>query len=136
MQINLPSIADQQAFIFKAATQEGITTLQNNLNAPTLPGQTAVDENAYPRSHLLREAEGWEAPHPEIIKAYFKNFQEHFPEYGSDKKLASLLILSSDRRVREYKEGARTIPYGVWRRFLVLTGKAPQEIIPVLAFIR
>ncbi|KPY67013.1 Uncharacterized protein ALO94_05204, partial [Pseudomonas syringae pv. spinaceae] len=29
----------------------------------------------------------------------------------------------------------RKVPYGVWRHFLVLTGRAPQDIIPVLAFM-
>ncbi|KPC24159.1 Uncharacterized protein AC496_1170 [Pseudomonas savastanoi pv. glycinea] len=43
--------------------------------------------------------------------------------------------LSSDRRVRDYKQGVRKVPYGVWRHFLVLTGRAPQDIIPVLAFM-
>lgn len=77
----------------------------------------------------------WEAPSPDVIGAYFRHFQEAFPEYGTDGKLAALLGISSDRRIREYKQGRQKMPYGIWRRFLVLTGRVPQDIIPVLAFM-
>jgi hypothetical protein len=96
---------------------------------------TELDENLHSRSHLLREYEGWEPPSPDLTVAYFRHFQEHFPAYGTDARLAPLLGVSSDRRVREYKQGSRKIPYGVWRRFLVLTGRVPQDIVQVLAFI-
>ena len=59
-------------------------------------------------------------------------FQDVFPEYGTDARLAALLGLSSDRRVREYKSGAKAVPYGVWRHFLVITGRVPQDVVPVL----
>ncbi len=87
------------------------------------------------RTHLLREREGWEPPHPDIVGAYFRNFQGHFPEYGTDEKLAALLGLSSNRRIREFKNGDRKVPYGVWRTFLVLTGRAPQDILAVLGYL-
>lgn len=135
MKITFPSISEQQKYIFEAATQEAIKILKTNLDAPRLPAQTEIDESQYSHAHLLRENEGWEPPHPDIIAAYFRNFQEHFPEYGTDKKLAALLNLSSDRRVREYKSGARVIPFGIWRNFLIMTGRAPQEVLPVLAYI-
>lgn len=135
MKITLPNIREQQKAIFAASTQAAIKQLQKNLEAPELPPQNEVDEAQFPRTHLLRENEGWEPPSPDIIAAYFRHFQSHFPEYGTDKQLAKLLRLSSDRRVREYKSGDRIIPYGVWREFLVITGRAPQEIIPVLAFM-
>jgi hypothetical protein len=135
MKINLPSIKDQQRIIFEESTKASIEQLKNNLKAPVLPSQTEVDESQYPRTHLLREHEGWEPPHQDIIAAYFRHFQQHFSDYSTDAKLASLLGLTSDRRVREYKSAARVIPYGVWRDFLVLTGRAPQEIRAVLAFM-
>lgn len=135
IEIPLPSIEDQQKLIFEAATMAAIDQLKANLGAPRYPGQTEIDENAHGRTHLLREHEGWEAPSPDLVGAYFRHFQSHFPEYGTDGKLATLLGVSSDRRVRDYKQGARKVPYGVWRRFLVLTGRAPQDIIPVLAFM-
>ncbi|KQW11954.1 MULTISPECIES: hypothetical protein [Pseudomonas] len=135
MNIDLPSITEQQAFVFEAATKAGITQLQANLKAPKLPGQTEVDESQYPRTHLLTEQEGWEPPHRDLTGAYFRHFQAHFPAYNTDAKLAALLGLSSDRRVRAFKDGSKAPPYGVWRRFLVLTGRVPQEIVPVLAFM-
>jgi hypothetical protein len=135
MKIELPGIADQQAAVFDAATRAAIKQLKTNLQVQRLPGQTEIDERLYPRTHLLREHEGWEAPAPDLIGAYFRHFQAAFPAYGTDAELAKLLGLSSDRRVREYKAGSRRPPYGVWRRFLVLTGRVPQEVIPVLAFM-
>lgn len=135
MKITLPSIQNQQKAIFEAATNAAIKQLTANLAAPVVPGQTEIDESQYSRAHLLRENEGWEAPDPDIIAAYFRHFQAHFPKYNTDAKLAALLGLSSDRRVREYKSGARVIPFGIWRKFLIMTGRAPQDVLPVLAFM-
>lgn len=135
MKIDLPSIAEQQVFVFEAATKAAVMQLQENLKAPRLAAQSEVDESLYPRTHLLTEAEGWCPPHPDVIGAYFRHFQANFPAYSTDARLAGLLGLSSDRRVRAFKDGSKAPPYGVWRRFLVLTGRVPQEIIPVLAFM-
>ncbi|TAK94686.1 MAG: hypothetical protein EPO09_09165 [Aquabacterium sp.] len=135
MRIELPGIRDQQAFIFQQATDQAIRQLKANLEAPRLPPQQYVTEQDFPRSHLLRESEGWEAPPAELVRAYFKHFQDHFPAYNTDGKLAALLGLSSDRRVREFKEGGRKVPYGVWRHFLVITGRVPQDVLPVLAYM-
>lgn len=135
MKIDLPGIADQQALVFTAATEAAIDQLRRNLAAPRVPPQQEVDESQYPRTHLLREAEGWQAPHPDIVGAYFRHFQHHFPEYDTDRKLAQLLGLSGDRRVREFKQGERKVPYGVWRHFLIITGRAPQDVLPVLAYM-
>lgn len=135
MHIPLPGIQDQQKAIFKQHTEEAIRQLHKNLEAPVLPAQDEVNEDSYPRTHLLRESEGWEPPHPDIVSAYFRHFQAHFPEYNTDGKLARLLRLSSDRRVRAFKSGEKIVPYGVWREFLVITGRAPQDILPVFAFM-
>jgi hypothetical protein len=81
--IPLPSIAEQQAVVFKAATYAAIEQLKDNLHAPRLPGQTELDENQHSRTHLLREYEGWEPPSPDLIGAYFRHFQKHFPDYGT-----------------------------------------------------
>ncbi|WP_055137500.1 hypothetical protein [Pseudomonas corrugata] len=135
MVIDLPDIAAQQAVIFQEGTKAAIAQLKANLDAPRLAPQTEVDENQYPRTHLLREREGWEAPHPDIIGAYFRHFQANFKEFGTDAKLADLLGLSTNRRVRAFKEGSTPVPYGVWRHFLVMTGRVPQDVIPVLAFM-
>lgn len=139
MKIDLPSIEDQQELIFQEATKEAISQLEANLSAPRYPAQDLVDESLYPRTHLLRENQGWEAPAPEIVKAYFRHFQNHFSEYGTDAKLAVLLGMvggGNDRRIRAFKDGSKKAPYGIWRRFLVLTGRVPQEVIPVLGIMR
>lgn len=135
MVIELPDIATQQAMIFEEGTKAAIAQLKANLDAPRVSPQTEVDESQYPRTHLLREREGWEPPHPDVIGAYFRHFQSHFKEYGTDAKLADLLGLSTNRRVRAFKEGSTPVPYGVWRHFLVMTGRVPQDVIPVLAFM-
>ena len=121
MEIKLPPIAAQQRKILKESTSQGVAQLEANLDAPVFSPQTEIDESHYPRTHLLREREGWEPPHPDIVGAYFRHFQEYFPEYGTDEKLAALLGLSSNRRIREFKNGDRKVPYGIWRTFLVLT---------------
>jgi hypothetical protein len=135
IEIPLPAIADQQAFIFKEATEAAIQQLRDNLKAPVRPGLSSLDQTFDDHAHLLREDEGWRAPSNDLVDAYFKHFQHLFPEYGTDAKLAKLLGLSSDRRVREYKQGRSKIPYGVWRRFLVMTGRVPQDVLAVLAFM-
>lgn len=134
MKIELPGIAEQQLFVFKAAQQEAIEAMKKNREAKVMAAPLSVDESAYPRTHLLREREGWEPPHKDLVAAYFDQFKGLFG-YGSDKEMAELLGLSSDRRVREFKQGKSPVPYGVWRRFLVMTGRAPQEVIPVLGVV-
>ncbi|SFB45320.1 hypothetical protein SAMN03159488_03981 [Pseudomonas sp. NFIX10] len=120
--------------MFEAATKGGVAQLQANLKAPRLLGQTEVHESQYSSTHLLTEQEGWEPPYRDLIGAYFRHFQALFLAYNTDAKLATLLGLSSDRRVRAFKDGSKAPSYGGWRRFLVLTGRV-QEIIPVLAFM-
>ncbi|AGN33500.1 hypothetical protein PflA506_p0022 (plasmid) [Pseudomonas fluorescens A506] len=138
MRIELPDMAAQQEMVFQSGTRAGIDQLYANLEAPRLPPQSEIDEDSYSRKHLLRDSEGWEAPHPDIVGAYFRHFQSHFVDYNTDKKLAALLGLrgtSIDRRIRSFKDGGTPVPYGIWRHFLVLTGRVPQDVIPVLAFM-
>lgn len=131
MEIKLPGIEEQQRMVFSAGIDDAIVQLQNNKSARIVKPLREIDENNYPRTHLLREREGWEPPHPDIVGAYFRHFQSYCPEYDTDAKLAKLLGLSADRRVRAFKQGAQTVPYGVWRTFLVMTGRAVQDVIPV-----
>lgn len=136
--IPLPSISEQQKVVYKAATEAAIDQLRSNLDAPSIPGPVGFDESQFPRTHLLREHEGWEPPAPELVEAFFRHFQTVFPDFDTDMKLARLLGLrgqSADRRIREYKAGTYKVPYGVWNHFLVLTGRVPQDVIPVIAFI-
>ncbi|RMN13942.1 hypothetical protein [Pseudomonas syringae group genomosp. 3] len=139
MKIVIPSIEEQQEVIFQQGIKDGIKQLEMNLRAKRYSAQTQIDESVYRREHLLRENEGWQAPEPELVKAYFRHFQDLFPDYGTDAKLATLLGIhggGNDRRIRAFKDGSKKTPYGIWRRFLVLTGEVPQEIIPVLGILR
>lgn len=135
MVIELPDIATQQAIIYEQGTKAAIAQLNANLNAPRVTPQAEIDESRYPRTHLLREREGWEPPAPDVVGAYFRHFQAHFSDYDTDRKLAGLLGLSTNRRVRAFKEGSTPVPYSVWRHFLTLTGRVPQDVVPVLAFM-
>ena len=136
MNIQLPNIAEQQRVILEAATKESIKTLKANLKAPVIKTEH-FDESGYSNKHLLRLSEGWEAPHIDIVTAYFNQFKDH-TEYSSDEKLGVYLGLTgknTGRRIRSFKQGETAVPYGIWRKLLVATGRAPQEIIPVVAFM-
>ena len=136
MEIDLPSLYEQRRIVFAENTRKGQKRLEDNLHAPVIVTGQVVDIRLYGDRHLLSEQDGWEPPAPALVYALFEQFKDAFPEYNSDRKLAELLGLQSsgDRRIRTFKNGERAIPYGVWRRFLVLTGRVNQEIIPVLAF--
>ncbi|MCG7551608.1 hypothetical protein [Pseudoalteromonas sp. Of7M-16] len=135
MELKIPNMHEQKRIVYKKSTQQAIDILTLNLDAPVLPSQEEIDEGQHSNKHLLRKHEGWEAPHPDIVGAYFRHFQGHFQEYNTDKKLAQLLEVSSDRRIRDFKQGVRKVPYDIWRRFLVLTGRAPQDVLKVMAFL-
>ena len=135
MKIDLPNIEEQRRIIFEESIKESMRILKNNLQVPVLPKQDEINESDYSSAHRLLESQGWEAPHADIVGAYFRHFQTHFPEYNTDKKLAGLLGLSSDRRIREFKQGARKVPYNVWRHFLVITGREPQSVVRVFAYM-
>ena len=135
MKIDLPNIEEQRRIIFEESTKESMQILKDNLQVPVLPKQDEINESEYSSAHRLLESQGWEAPHADIVGAYFRHFQTHFPEYNTDKKLAGLLGLSSDRRIREFKQGARKVPYDVWRHFLVITGREPQSVVRVFAYM-
>ena len=119
--------------IFEQSTKKAIEVLTANLNKPTVAGPE-MDLSGYPATHLLGKGEGWEAPHKDVLAAYFEHFKQVFPEYGSDDRLARLLGINSGRRIREYKQGKHLIPFDVWRKFLVMTGRVPQEVLPVFAY--
>ncbi|WP_337049988.1 hypothetical protein [Serratia fonticola] len=136
MNIDLPSIEEQKRIVFADNVEKSCAVLRNNLAAPHYQPEPGVNAGAYGSKHLLTEEQGWEPPAPALVNALFEQFKYTFPEYNSDKKLATLLGLqtSGDRRIRSFKSGERTVPYGIWRKFLVLTGRVNQEIIPVMGF--
>jgi hypothetical protein len=141
MEIELPNLEEQKQFVFEQQTNESINRLLENLKAPRVASKPDINESLYPNTHLLALDDGWETPSPEIVRAYFDHFQAIFPEYDTDRKLSTLLGLSGQAghaRIREYKKvnGKKTIPYGIWRKFLVITGRVPQTIEPVFTFFK
>lgn len=137
-EIYLPDMGSQKEFVRRENVRRASAELENGLNAPRMRGPESFNYRDYSTRHLLTEAEGWEAPAYQVVNAWFEHFKRNFPEYSSDKKLGQLLGLMGgnvDRRMREFRFGERQVPYGVWRRFLVMTGRVSQEIIPVLAII-
>ena len=95
-----------------------------------------LDERDYDNSHLLSE-DRWEAPHSDIVHAYIDQLKRH-SEYTTDSAVVKWLGLkgtNAERRLRAYKSGESKPPYGIWRKVLVATGRVPQEIEPVIAFM-
>ncbi|EIX9714724.1 hypothetical protein ABNL11_004994 [Klebsiella pneumoniae] len=133
--ITMPTVNEQRLILLKEGAEQGCNALRQNLNAPHFGPIEGFEPSAWGERHLLTEAEGWEAPAAELVSAWFEQFQQAFPEYATENALAKLLGLNgkqAGRRVRAYKIGEESVPYGVWRRFLIMTGRASQEIIPVL----
>lgn len=133
--IDLPGINEQRLMLLQQGADEGCKQLRVNLEAPRYPSAPGIDAAAYGDKHLRTLDEGWEPPAAALVSAWFTHFQECFAQYSSDNKLAALLGLSgtnAGRRIRAYTSGDEKIPYGLWRRFLVITGRVSQEIIPVL----
>lgn len=135
--IPLPSLSEQKKIAYEEGIKENVRQLQANLNAPVIDTGSEINTAEYGDKHLLTEESGWEPPAGELIDAWFTQFKRAFPEYNSDKKLGYLLGMvgsNTDRRIRTFRTGERPIPYGIWRRFLVVTGRVNQEIFEVKGF--
>lgn len=132
-EIDMPDLKTQKAII---AVRQACDQLERNLLAAHIPGPD-FDYRQYDQSHLKAENEGWTPPAAEVVNAWFEHFKSAFPDYSSDKKLGQLLGLTgnADRRMRSFRSGERPVPYGIWRKFLIMTGRVSQEIISVLAVI-
>ena len=136
MKIKIPNIASQQNFVFEVATKAGIEQLEKNLLAPVIE-DLELDESDYDNSHLLTE-DRWKPPHADIVFAYLEQFKRN-SEYKTDEDIVRWLGLkgtNATRRLRKYRNGNDVIPYGIWRKVLVATGRVPQEIAPVIGFMR
>lgn len=133
MDIKIPSMAEQRRFIFERATKEAIRQLEQNLQAPQVD-DLGLDESQYSNAHLLPE-ERWEPPHPDIVQAYLDQFQRH-TDYKTEQALADWLGLLNSEDLQVFRTGEHVPPYGVWRKLLVATGRVPQEVIPVISFMR
>lgn len=134
--IDVPSIAEQKKILFKAEVEKSCEQLKKNIDAPVFTVPVSVDLSTFDRSYLLTEDEGWTAPPAELVNAMFEQFKNSFSAINSDAKLGKALGLggNADRRIRSFRNGERPVPYGVWRRFLIMTGRVNQEIIPVWCF--
>lgn len=131
----LPSLDEQRLMVLNADTEQAIFILNENLNANTFPPADGIDYASLDPRIFNTLEQGWIAPSPEVINAWFNQVKGLFSEYSSDGKLGALLGLqgnSADRRIRAYRNGAETIPYGIWRKFLELTGRAVVDVRPVL----
>jgi len=136
MKIKVPEMAAQQRFIFEVATKAGIEQLEKNLKAPVID-DLELDESDYDNSHLLPE-DRWKPPHPDIVFAYIEQLKRN-SEYKTDNDIVNWLGLkgkNAERRLRQYRNGDDKPPYGIWRKVLVATGRVPQEIEPVIAFMK
>ncbi|WP_238556031.1 hypothetical protein [Dickeya sp. NCPPB 3274] len=135
MTIDLPDLKTQKDIVRQDSTNKAIEQLKKNLDAPHIEF-LGFDHRRYGDGHLKMESD-WTPPSPELVNAWFEHFKNTFPGYESDKKLGELLGLkgNADRRIRSFRNGERPIPYGIWRRFLIITGRVYQEIIPVIAIV-
>ncbi|EGH9360804.1 hypothetical protein IFG57_003966 [Salmonella enterica] len=133
--IDLPSLEEQRLMILKADTARAISVLKANLRAKSFPKVDDIDYKSIDPRIFNTIEQGWIAPPAYLIDAWFNQLKTTFKEYSSDGKLGSLLGLqgsSADRRIRAYRNGAETIPYGIWRTFLELTGRVIVDVRPVL----
>ena len=51
---------------------------------------------------------------------------------SSNEETLEKVIEHMEPKVSKYRNGEKPIPYGVWRKFLVITGRVKQEIYPVM----
>lgn len=134
LKIDLPSLADQRRTVYESQINSACEALRANLDAPVYAVPAGADRYASQSAHLKTESEGWQPPEPVIVDAWFRQFQDALPAYNSDEKLGALLGISRTHSIREWRKGTKPVPYGVWRRFLIMTGRVVQEITPVLGF--
>jgi len=139
-QVVLPGLNEQAKFVALQRAKELAQAVDAICRQPvidiplTLDGKP-ISENDYPKTHLLERERGWEPPHQDLVKAYFEQLKAYDSKY-SENGIAELLDLSSGRAVRNFKSGERPVPYAVWRKFLVATGRAPIDIPKMIGFFK
>lgn len=132
--IALPSLAEQRSIVFKLATEEAIQILTNNLQVVIVANPISFTESNYSADHMLMKDQGWQAPEQEIVCHYLDQLKAYDSRL-TGKYLASLLGVG-ERRLREYKQGKYKFPYDPWRKLLVITGRVPQYVEPVLVHFK
>ena len=136
----LPGLNDQAKFVALELAKEIYQAIekqcsQPSLDLPLLLNGEPVKESDYPVTHLLDKSEGYEPPHPDLVKAYFDQLKAYDKQY-TEAGIAKLLGLSNGRAIRGFKSGDRQVPFAVWRRFLVATGRAPIEMPAIVGFFK
>ncbi|MCP6645563.1 hypothetical protein NL493_25595 [Klebsiella pneumoniae] len=133
--IPLVSMNNQRLIIMEMETEKAIATLKGNLLGKRFPKADGVDYTSLDERIFLTQDQGWVAPPSDIVDAWFTQVKSLFSEYGTDEKLGKLLGIqgsNADRRIRAYRNGSETIPYGIWRNFLVLTGRVTPHVPAVI----
>lgn len=136
----LPGLNNQAKFVALARAKEiyqAIETLcqQPSIDTPLLLSGEPVNESDYPVTHLLDKDDGYEPPHPDLVKAYFDQLKAYDSQY-TEAGIAKLLGLSNGRNIRAFKSGERSVPFAVWRRFLVATGRAAMDTPALVGFFK
>ncbi len=131
----MPGLEDQAKFVAKQRAQEIVQYIDDRINENSIDIALSVDENNYSKTHLLEKDKGFEPPHHELVTAYFEQLKAYDKQY-TNQGLATFLGLADGRSVRRYTSGEKKIPYDVWRKFLVATGRAPIDRPVMIGFFK
>ena len=134
---NIPLIPldEQRRFVFEQANQEAIKQLEQNLNAPVVEPLNTFDLSKYSNTHLLDKKNGFESPHADIVKYYCDQLKLFDSQY-TQKEIARSILEINDRRLREYIQGKHKVPFELWQKILVATGRKPQHVVKVIAYCK
>lgn len=126
---------EQNRFVFEQSNQEAIKQLEENLNAPVVEPLNNFDITQYSNTHLLDKNKGFESPNADIIK-YYCDQLKHFDSQYTQKEIARSIFGINDRRLREYIQGKHKIPFELWQKMLIATGRKPQHVVKVIAYCK
>ncbi|QQX80812.1 hypothetical protein JK628_02770 [Shewanella sp. KX20019] len=128
--MNMKQLTRKEAL--EIGSKSAIAVIKKNLKADFIEDKTGFDETLYPTTHLLLEDEGFEPPNGAIVDHYLNQLKDHNPEL-SDAKIAAMLGLAGNRRIRAFRSGERDVPFSIWRKILIMMGKVPNDAIKVIA---
>lgn len=131
--VPMVSLAEQRRFVFEQSNKIAIKQLNDNANAPIAEALIDFNEQDYSHTHLLEKQAGYEPPHEDLVKYYCDQLKAFDSSY-TQKEIAREILGINDRRLREYIQGKHKVPFELWRKILIATGRAPQEIQPVIAY--
>jgi len=125
----------QRRMVFDLANKEAVKQLEVNANAPVIEPFTGFNESLFSADHLLDKHAGFESPHADIVKAYCDQLKQFDTRY-TQAEIAREILGINARRLREYIQGKHKVPFELWQRMLVATGRTPQHIIKVVAYCK